>query len=170
MKLTGRNIKKRLYGVVSLPRQLSRIRYFRGHGVHSPFVYGIVRKVFMLHSLAGDDRRLYDELRGRGVGKRRAVELQNLFSYCGYVSFCVDTDDNANMCVMTTALSDVDVMRIVNTARENGTTIVVMSPYDSASRTAMCRSLVENHTSTSVDNRGYLLLFNCELPKQHFKI
>lgn len=30
-----------------LRSHLARARFFRGHGVHSPFVYAIVRQVFM---------------------------------------------------------------------------------------------------------------------------
>ena len=48
MKIVGHPISFRLPGRVSeLRNRLSRARYFRGHGVHSPFVYDIVRSVFM---------------------------------------------------------------------------------------------------------------------------
>lgn len=55
-------------------------------------------------------------------------------------------------------------------AAAEGTTLCVMAPYAEATRTGVCRSLVGQHRSTSVDNRGYLLLFNNRLPKQHFKL
>ena len=45
MKIVGHPISFRLPGRVSeLRNRLSRARYFRGHGVHSPFVYDIVRE------------------------------------------------------------------------------------------------------------------------------
>jgi len=34
----------------------------------------------------------------------------------------------------------------------------------------LCRQIVAAHRSTTVDNRGYLLIFNNNLPKQHFRI
>lgn len=39
-----------------LRSHLARARFFRGHGVHSPFVYAIVRQVFMKTELAEGDR------------------------------------------------------------------------------------------------------------------
>ena len=67
-----------------LRSHLARARFFRGHGVHSPFVYAIVRQVFMKTELAEGDRSLYAALRERDVNERRAVQLQNLFIHCGY--------------------------------------------------------------------------------------
>ena len=51
-----------------------------------------------------------------------------------------------------------------------GNTVAVMSPYDGRERRAMCLQIVAAHRSTTVDNRGYLLVFNNNLPKQHFRI
>ena len=79
MKISGRNIKRRLYGLRKLPSNLKRARYFRGHGVHSPFVYAVVRQVFMRSRLFPEGATgLYYELLARGISQRRAVQLQNL--------------------------------------------------------------------------------------------
>jgi hypothetical protein len=45
-----------------------------------------------------------------------------------------------------------------------------MEPYADVERRNCCRRLAAEHPSTSIDNRGYLLLFNGTLPKQHFKL
>lgn len=63
-----------------------RARYFRGHGVHSPFVYDLVRHVFMRAELLPGDRSLYEALLAVGIAERRAVQLQNLAIHCGYGS------------------------------------------------------------------------------------
>ena len=55
-------------------------------------------------------------------------------------------------------------------AGEAGHTVAVMSPYDGRVRQALCAQIVAQHRSTTVDNRGYLLIFNNHLPKQHFRI
>ena len=84
MKIVGHPISFRLPGRVSeLRNRLSRARYFRGHGVHSPFVYNIVREVFMRGELLPGDRRLYRALRGAGVPERRAIQLQHVAIHCG---------------------------------------------------------------------------------------
>ena len=53
---------------------------------------------------------------------------------------------------------------------EAGHTVALMSPYDGCERQALCGQIIAGHASTTVDNRGYLLIFNNHLPKQHFRI
>lgn len=62
-----------------------RLRHTRGHGIHSPFVYGLVRNALMFGSGPdGADGELYEALRSCGVNRRRAAQLQNLHNYCEY--------------------------------------------------------------------------------------
>ncbi len=62
-----------------------RFRHTRGHGIHSPFVYGLVRNALMLGSGSGrPGGELYDALRSCGLNRRRAAQLQNLHNYCEY--------------------------------------------------------------------------------------
>lgn len=170
MKNSGRNLKRRLYGHVSeLKNRLSRARYFRGHGVHSPFVYGIVRHVFMCRVLLPGDREIFDRLVACGLPVRRAIQLQNLFIYCGYATFGLNRAD-AQFSVATQALSLAETMELVAKAAASGATVAVAAPYEGRERRAMCCRIVAEHASTTVDNRGYLLIFNNHLPKQHFRI
>lgn len=155
--------------VAELHNRLSRARYFRGHGVHSPFVYEIVRRVFMRDSLMPGERALYGALLAAGVSRRRAVQLQNLMIHCGYRTFGLNRAD-AELCIATRDLPRAATLALVRTAAEAGHTVVVMSPYDGYVRQALCRQIEARHPSTSVDNRGYLLLFNNHLPKQQFRI
>lgn len=164
--------------MATLRNRLSRARYFRGHGVHSPFVYGLVREVFMSHRLLGADTSLRDALTEAGVPVRRALELQNLMTYCGYRTFFVAGEDAlpeagtiAEVYVVLRGVCETDTVRLVREASERGATVAVLAPYADRSRERMCRALVAAHGSTSVDNRGYVLLFHDKyLPKQHFRI
>lgn len=170
MKIGVNPLSLRLPGRVSeLRNRLSRARYFRGHGVHSPFVYDIVRGVFMREELLPGDRTLYEALLGEGVSVRRAVQLQNLAIHCGYRTFGLNRAD-ADFCIATRLLPRIETLALVRAAAEAGRTVALMSPYDGRVRQALCRQIVAQHASTSVDNRGYLLIFNNHLPKQHFRI
>lgn len=175
MKITGRNIKRRLYGLRNISTNIKRARYFRGHGVHSPFVYAIVRQVFMRSTLSGDSAiDLYDALMTRGVAKRRAIQLQNLMIHCNYSSFTIDCSSNqmegVDFVIATTAIEPSILLDMAAKASENKQTLCIMSPsYDSA-RDKTCRKIVAEHKCTSVDNRGYLLVFNNHLPKQKFRL
>ncbi len=175
MKISGRTIKRRLYGLHNLPTDLKRARYFRGHGVHSPFVYAIVRQVFMRSALIGDgNTELYAALKSRGISERRAVQLQNLMIHCGYASFGIDCacDDNTRydfmVATLATAAECLDAMATKATA--DGSTLCIMSPWCDRMRDKACRAVIAKHRCTDIDNRGYLLLFNNYLPKQSFRL
>ena len=155
--------------VATLRNRLVRARYFRGHGVHSPFVYDLVRRVFMPSGLLAGDRSLYEALLAAGVPERRAIQLQNLAIHCGYGSFGLNCA-KGELCVVTRLLAIDEVADLVHDAAENGRTVAVMTPYIAPEWRLMCRRLVAAHRSTTIDNRGYLLIFNNYLPKQHFRI
>ncbi|MDE6778440.1 MAG: hypothetical protein K2J51_03065 [Alistipes sp.] len=169
MKITGRNITRRLYGLSHLPGRIARARYFRGHGVHSPFVYALVRQVFMRRALIDGDRRLYEAMLAAGASERRAVQIQNLAIHCGYDDFGMDCAEG-DIYVASAASDEKTIRELARRAAETGATLCIMQPYDGRERQTACRELVDAHVSTSVDNRGYLLLFNNYLPKQHFRI
>lgn len=168
MKKSGRTLKQRLYGLKHLSTQLRRARHFRGHGVHSPYVYNIVRKVFMQSRLVAESRDLYDALMARGIAPRRCVQLQNLVAHCGYGSWRIDAMEHCDMVVCTLGVTYEHLAKYAAFAREQRLTLCIMSPYDNANRWAVCRKIVEEHRSTTVDNRAYLLVFNNHLPKQKF--
>lgn len=171
MKINGRNIKRRLYGLKTLPTRLARARYFRGHGVHSPFVYAIVRQVFMKHRLRSEETALHDRLVVLGIPQRRAVQLQNLSTWCHYTVWSVDRlPDPCDLCILTTEVGEKETCEIVRRAARQGTTLAVMAPYDGRDRAMLCRQLIAGHGCTTIDNRAYLLIFNNHLPKQHFRL
>ena len=174
MKISGRNLKQRLYGLSRIPSNIKRARYWRGHGVHSPFVYGIVRQVFMKRSLADQKRDLYDALLGEGIAERRAVELQNLMTHCNYETFaldCVPTSaDGCCMVIATKKTPASELAAMADEAKQSGSTLCIIAPVYDRERNAACKEIVEKHLCTSVDNRAYLLIFNNHLPKQRFKL
>lgn len=168
MKLE-RHIAGFFFALRKLSDRLTRARFFRGHGVHSPFVYTLVREVFMQERLLGADRSLYDRLLAEGVAPRRAVQLQNLFTHSCFRSWAIDAPAD-DLIVLTPRLSEERTRLLTDCAADGGTTLALLAPYENRSREALCRSIVAAHGSTSVDNRAYLLVFNHDLPKQHFRI
>ena len=172
MKHSGRNLKRRLYGLTQIGNRLSRIRHFRGHGVHSPFVYSLVRKVFMHNGVISDeDCSLLETLVALGMPKRRAVELQNCMTYCDYSTFSIDSAQcSAEFNILTDHYPTSELEEALSQAAKLGTTLVVMFPYLSRERKDTCLSLITRHISTSVDNGGYILFFNNYLPKQHYRL
>jgi hypothetical protein len=168
MKKSGRTLKARLYGLKHLSSRLKRARHFRGHGVHSPYVYDIVRKVFMQSKLVSPRIDLYTALREHGVAERRSVQLQNLVAHCGYETWQLDSMEVCHFILCTMATPYDQLQAYAAYARENRLTLCILDPYNNAERWDACRTIVAEHRSTTVDNRAYLLVFNNHLPKQVF--
>ena len=168
MKRSGRTLKARLYGLKHLSSRLKRARHFRGHGVHSPYVYDIVRKVFMQSKLVSPTTDLYAALKEHGTPERRCIQLQNLVAHCGYGAWRIDTIEACDFIVCTLDTTYEHLAEYVEYAREHKLTLCIMDPYNNANRWEVCRTIVAEHRSTTVDNRAYLLVFNNHLPKQVF--
>ena len=170
MKRSGRTLKQRLQDISYLPSYLSRARYFRGHGVHSPYIYDIVRKVFMQGKLYTPTNELYPALMAKGVAKRRSVQLANLAEHCGYNSWSIDKMEESQMIVTTLDTAAAELARYAEYAREKGATLCIINPYNNRERWEACLGIIDAHPSTTVDNRAYLLIFNNHLPKQRFRL
>ena len=168
MKRSGRTLKARLYGIKHLSSRLKRARHFRGHGVHSPYVYDLVRKVFMQSKLVAERHDLYEALKEHGTPERRCIQLQNLVAHCGYEAWSIDRIAECAFIVCTLDTTFDKLQAYADYAREQRLTLCILDPYNNANRWEVCRGIVERHPSTTVDNRAYLLVFNNHLPKQVF--
>ena len=171
MNISGRTIRQRLYGITRFGNRLSRARYFRGHGVHSPFVYNIVRQVFMRSTLTVEEDALYGEMVDAQIPKKRAVQLRNLVAHCSYERAGIDCEcEGRDFVVLTAKTPSADLVQIAEQAKQCGTNLAIIAPYANRERDEACKAIIAAHHSTTVDNRGYLLVFNNHLPKQHFKL
>lgn len=174
MKITGRNIKRRLYDLRYRPSDLKRARYWRGHGVHSPFVYDIVRQVFMCRELKYSDNALFEALSALDIPRKRCIQLQNLFHHCRYTRYGIDCKAEAfaglDMVIITTDIEAEELALLAEAARLNAVTLCIIAPALDKARRKACEEIVSAHRCTSIDNRGYLLLLNNHLPKQAFRL
>lgn len=174
MNRLARTLDQCRYRLSLLPERLARLRYFRGHGVHSPFVYAIVRQVFMRSTLNTDAplaEALYRSLREHRVPHKQAVLLANLCLHCGYgqISFGPTAAGPCLMALRDTAPTA--LAAYARAARDGGGMLIIQSPCLNREREQACCALVAAHDGTSVDHGGCLLLFNNEkLPKQHYRI
>lgn len=168
MKLAGQNLTRRLRLYVE---RVCRARCRRGHGVHSPFVYGFVRKVLMCRTLfEGTGAQLYDALRREGVAEACARQLHNTLYYIEGKSYAI----NDVGCDLSILLGDYPIEKFsaaYQDAKIEGVTLAICNPYASRERQNVVQALIEAHTSTSVNNYAYVLFFFDEkLPKQHYRL
>ena len=170
------NIKQRLGKALRYSKTISHLKHYKGYGVHSPFAYGLKRDVLNRRDFMEGNRALYDELSAKGVGHKRALQLQNLYSYCGYKDVVVDGLDGCeigeDVFYVATKLSEEkhieDFVQRIGGVR---LTLCVIYPRHIKSRHKMCKTLVAQHGGMSVDNIGFMLYFyNDQKRKQHIKL
>ena len=167
MKISGRNIGRRLQ---LLGNKLSRAKYYHGYGVHSPFVYGLVRKAFMTKRLAeGSGEELYNALREKSVAEKRARQLHNTLFYIEGKDFSIN-NVMGEMSILLANYPTEQLREAYEKAKMAGITLVINQPYLNRERQNEVKALVAEHRSTTVDNRAYILFFNNRLPKQHYRL
>lgn len=167
MKNSGRNLRRRLQ---MLGNRISRIKHRKGHGVHSPFVYGFVRKVLMTKTLCEESgTALYDTLLANDVTEKRARELHNTLCYIEGQSYSI----NEVECDLSILLEDYPTEQLraaYEEAKRESVTLAICQPYLNRERQNEVKALIDEHRSTTIDNRAYILFFNNRLPKQHYRL
>ena len=167
MKNSGRSLKRRLQ---LLGNRISRIKHRKGHGVHSPFVYGFVRRVLMTKTLyEGSGTELYDSLVAEGITEKRAREIHNTLYYIEGQSYSIN-EVECDLSILLANYPTENLRVAYEEAKEAGVTLAICQPYLNRERQAEVKALIEEHHSTTVDNRAYILFFNNRLPKQHYRL
>ncbi len=146
-----------------------RLRHARGHGVHSPFVYSIVREVFMCRPKRVRRGDMYSALRECGVARKSACELQRLAMYLGADGFGINCVDG-KLSIITARCEDATLEQILTDAKSVGATVVVALDYNQRREWSRLKELIQEHGSAIVDRRAYLLIFNNHLPKHYYKL
>ncbi|MBR6656519.1 MAG: hypothetical protein IKL20_07985 [Alistipes sp.] len=167
MKYSGRNLGRRL---LLLGNRLSRMKHHKGHGVHSPFVYSLVRKVFMPKNLIENSgTSLYDRLVGEGLKEKRARQLHNLLVHIEGHNYSIN-EVGGDLSILLEVYPTEQLCAAYNEAKAKGVTLAICQPYLTRERQNCVKELIAMHQCTTVDNRGYILFFNNRLPKQHYRL
>lgn len=161
--------KDRLWRGGRITNRLSRFRHFRGHGVHSPYIYSIVRNVFMSgrDRLQNENIALFEQLTKIGTSKQTAKEIANLATHCNFHTPSINSLESRELIICSKDYPKEKIENLAIHADNNGIAIVILSPY---SHLSLCNSLLKSNCSTSIDRFRYLIFLNNHLPKQHFKL
>lgn len=150
---------------------LPRLRHFRGHGIHSPFVYDLVREVFVSHKKLINKSELFGSLRRAGVDRRTAERIQN------FHDFCVSGGDGTHSGMppadsrFMVVLGDASHREVDKIVSQPDVTFVVVYPYKDRRKLNSCMNIAEGGSRLTIDAKSVFIVFERrQLPKQHFKI
>ncbi|MCC8035818.1 MAG: hypothetical protein LIO77_07820 [Rikenellaceae bacterium] len=172
-----------IFRIGRLPVRLApyfRLRHVRGHGIHSPFVYGIIRNALIFgKGFSGDKDILYTFLRTVGVSRRTAMQLQNLHNYCEYGRTVIHYDqrteirgiDSGTLRVFAGSCTADTIEALKDKFGGEEGTVVVISPRSRKERAEICKELAHRGDCITIDNRGYILfIYKSGRPPGHYKI
>lgn len=147
------------------------LRHRSGFGVHSPMLYRVVREAMMPRKLREGDHLLYNTLLDRGVGRRTATRLQNLYLLEGYPAWRIDEPiGEGELGIVTLGASEQTTRQMADCCRElNEATLCIIHPLMGGKhRRRLTKQLIEQHNSMSASKPSLTLLFQREdLHKQH---
>lgn len=148
------------------------LRHSHGYGVHSPLLYRIVREAMMPRHIKGEDTALYEALRAKGVGRRTATRLQNLYSLEGYRAWHIDcVSKEHEMMIATIRCSDKQLRAMATVASRQQGILCILTPLGNRARRRLCRELIGVHNSMSASKPTFtLLVWRTDLQKQHINI
>ena len=177
MKVVGK-IRQRLFRGYFRLRSNIHVHHWRGHGIHSPFMYGIVRNVFMKSHIVGTDRQLYEILRHNGIEQKQAVKIQNLYTHCRMKGFAtVASGESLNhitsdqMCILLPGASLETIAATARQVSENRATLILLSPHRNARCWRFAQQIWCHYPCVSVDRRVMVLyFFNSKFQPQHYRI
>ena len=144
-----------------------RVRHFRGHGIHSPFAYRLVREVFMKRRHLHAAGPLCDALRQAHVGKHTARMAQAVYDYDACEGFSLDRaaregGGSGMYCCVSGPIPPVT---------EGYRVVALFRPRASRERYRQCLEAVARHGGLSLDCRSILFLFTDRgLSKEHIKL
>ena len=98
--------------------------------------------------------------------ERYAVEIANYICDSN-VERCEFDPSNCvgiNIAICTQQLPLSSITNLIEEAKENSTTLIILSHTNSLERELYFEEVVKNHSSTSIDKKGYLILINGSLP------
>lgn len=164
--------------IISRALSLRSIRHFRGHGIHSPFIYNMVRGAFMSRRIEGRGL-LFRQLLEHGIDTHTARQLNNMYEYCpldGYLlpgqwsarstapgyPLLVIAMAGKRYCYDTHFLSD---------ALATGSSVAVLYHYQADRKLRHWVKEMRSGTYMSIDKKRFFVVFgNSGLPGQHFKL
>ena len=158
-------------------RNCFRLNHWRGHGIHSPFMYRLVREVLVKRKVSYNPHTLPENIMNYNLLKRDTLFIRNLYAFLKYPNSIIAGEgrpDHRTFCVAPMDTPPEKIGELINAIDRNGNNeccVAVLGVNKSREKYQLCRELIQKETCVSVDlYRTYLFLFDKRLQKQYYRI
>lgn len=170
-------MKFRLLKIYIYARNFFRINHWRGHGIHSPFMYRLVREVLVKKRVSYNPHTLPENIINYNLLKRDTLLIRNLYSFLQYPDSVIVGEGepgNRTFCVAPMDASPEAIrqtIEMIRSRRYNECCVAVLGVNKSLEKYQLCRRLIQTEGCVCVDlYRTYLFLFDHRLQKQYYRI
>ncbi len=159
-----------------LLRNCFRMNHWRGHGIHSPFMYRLVREVIVRENPRKTGRPLPESIAARLLSERDAAFLRNLYGYLDYPRCIVageETPENRTLCIASADVSPEAIGQLIGRIRNDHDEccVAVLGINKSYDKYRLCKKLIREENCVSVDlYRTCLFIYDARLRKQHYRL
>ncbi len=151
-----------------------RIRHYRGHGIHSPFAYGIARGICMHRRSLPRTGTVYSAVIKCGGSRREAGLVQALYAYAQCTECSIDGEPAVrprDMQADGRALEVATGIAAAEAASPYAYVTCLLAPARNREWYRYCRTAAERHEGMGIDCRDALFLFRDNgLNREHLKL
>lgn len=171
-----RATKKALFKRYNRVKYMMRVKHWRGHSVHSPFAYNLIRRALMCNksNFLQTSDSLYFHLLDKGIGRDTVYRVCRVFSYLDMRRFtgnCQGYDGEDMVCLLDLPEKE-DFERLSDKiAARGGCVCVVFFDIYELNRHKFWIYVQNSFDVVTIDMfKTGLIFFNRDLLKQHYKI
>jgi hypothetical protein len=157
-------------------RSISRIKYWRGYGVHSPFMYHLVRNALMRHRLIDNTALSQTDFKSLGICQREQTMIKNIYVTNNYTQFKIvttDTQPESDTLYLIPLKCDDSIIGLFfsRIAQLDNCGIIFGNTNRSHKRYNKCKSIVQRLNCVSLTLHCMFIIFIGEgLKKQHYRM
>ena len=154
----------------------SRIKYWRGYGVHSPFMYRMVRSALMKHRLLEKNALESVDFNAWGICRRERTMIKNIFVTNGYKDFqVVDSPTTLNsdtLYLVPLKCSDQTINSLISQIDNQANCGIIFGNTNrSRKRYDRCKSISQKLDCVSLALHCMFAIFIDQgLKKQHYRM
>lgn len=159
-------------------KYLLRVRHWRGHDVHSPFTYNLVREALMSHRRNRDmsiDPALRRDLAALGLSESRIGRIGRVYNYLGFTSYAIGAEsyDGEDMLVLSEEISgeSLDALAERIGGLDKRVCVVITGIYATTDRHSVWHHILKDYDAVCIDLYHLaLVIFDRYLSKQSYKM